>query len=276
MSRREATGVPAGAAEIEVEGVRLAVAREGRGPPVICLHAIAHGGGDFAPLASRIRDRFEVIRLDWPGHGRSGEDRQGPSPERYAELVAGVVARLGLGRPILIGCSIGGAAAILYARDHPVAGLALCDPGGLVEVDATVARVCGMFASVFAAGERGAWWFGAVYAAYYRWLVLPTPAARDQRRRIIAAGREMAGQLRQAWAGFGRPTADIRAIAQGLDVPVWFAWARDDRVIPLSRCQPAIAGMKRATVTVFPGGHAAFLEQPDDFAAGFAAFADAL
>lgn len=50
------------------------------------------------------------------------------------------LTQLQIEKPILIGCSIGGAAAILYARDHPVAGLVLCDPGGLVQVDATVAR----------------------------------------------------------------------------------------------------------------------------------------
>ncbi|WP_304190511.1 alpha/beta fold hydrolase [Phenylobacterium aquaticum] len=273
MSRREAVGVPAGSMMIVVDGVSLAVAREGRGPAVVCLHAIGHGGGDFASLAQRIGDRFEVIRIDWPGHGRSGEDRTGPSPARYAQLLAGLLDQLSLARPILVGCSIGGAAAITFARDHAVAGLVLCDPGGLVEVDATVARFCGLFAAFFRAGERGAWWYGAAYGAYYRWLVLPARAARVQRRRIIAAGREMAGQLRRAWEGFGRPGADLRAVAAALDAPVWFAWARDDRVIPLSRCRPAIKAMKHAQVTVFPGGHAAFLEQPDAFAAGFRAFA---
>ena len=36
-----------------VDGVRLAVAREGKGPPVICLHAIGHGGGDYEAFAAR-------------------------------------------------------------------------------------------------------------------------------------------------------------------------------------------------------------------------------
>jgi pimeloyl-ACP methyl ester carboxylesterase len=47
-------------------------------------------------------------------------------------------------------------------------------------------------------------------------------------------------------------------------------------VIPLGYCKPAIARMKRGSLTVFKGGHAPFLEQPDAFAAGFAAFAEGL
>ena len=273
---RQATGVPEDAARIEVEGVSLAVARTGQGVPVICLHAIGHGGGDYAAFAARMADRFEVIVVDWPGHGRSGEDHQPLSPARYAELVAGLTARLGLERPILVGCSIGGAAAILYAKDHPVRGLVLCDPGGLAEVNGVTRRFCGLFARVFAAGERRARWFGAAYGAYYGLLVLPGRAATAQRRRIVACGYEMAGKLREAWEGFGRPEADIREVAWSLAVPVWFAWARSDRVIPLGFCQPAIDRMQRAVVSTFPGGHAAFLEQPGAFAEGFADFAEAL
>ncbi len=276
MGMRQATGVPEGSPMIEVEGVALAVARAGRGPPVVCLHAIGHGGGDYEAFARRMADRFEVIRVDWPGHGRSGEDALPLSPARYAELLAGLLDRLGVERPILVGCSIGGAAAILYAQAHPVRGLVLCDPGGLVAVNATTRRFCGVFARFFAAGARRAWWFGAAYGAYYRLLVLPSRAAAAQRRRIVACGYEMAGKLEEAWTGFGQPEADIRDAAWSLDAPVWFAWSKGDRVIPLSFCQPAIDRMRRAGVSTFPGGHAAFLEQPDAFAEGFADFAEAL
>lgn len=276
MSNRETIGVPAGSIELEVDGVRLAVAREGSGPAVICLHAIGHGGGDFESLASAIKHRFEVIRIDWPGQGRSGIDTKPLSPTRYAELLAGVVDRLKIHDPIIIGNSIGGAAALLYAHNHPVRALVLCDTGGLVEVTPTVRRFCRLFERFFAAGARGAWWFPTAFRAYYRFVVLPTPAAAEQRERIIAAGRELAPILREAWAGFGRPEADIRSIAKSLDVPVWFAWGGKDKVIPLAACLPCIETMKHASLTKFDAGHAAFLEQADTFTQEFLKFADGL
>ena len=151
--------------------------------------------------------------------------------------------------------------------------LVVCDSGGLVAVDATVRRICGAFERFFAAGARGAPWFKAAYALYYRYIVLPSPAAAEQRSRIIAAGYESAEVLRQAWHNFGQPEADIRAELRGLTVPVWFAWARHDRVIPLSFCRPAIDAAQRGSLTTFDAGHATFLEQPDAFAEGFLAFA---
>ena len=259
--------------QIEVDGVSLTVDRVGRGEPVLCLTAIGHDAHDFDALAKLVGDRFELFRVEWPGHGRSGEDSKPVSATRYAELVDGLVARLGLSRPLIIGNSIGGAAAILHACRHPVRGLVLCDSGGLIEIDRTVQRFCGAFERFFAAGERGVGWYGPAFALYYR-LVLPAPAAKAQRRRIVAAGRRSAPVLRQAWASFGRPEADLRAAAAQIDAPIWVAWARRDRVIPLKACRPAIERLRHVTLTEFDAGHSAFLEQPDAFARGFLEFVD--
>jgi pimeloyl-ACP methyl ester carboxylesterase len=271
MSCREAIGVPAGSALVEIDAVRLAVAREGKGHPVVCLHAIGHGSGDFAAFADAVKDRFEVIRVDWPGQGGSGPDREPASPARYAALLGKLLDRLGVIEPIIIGNSIGGAAAILHAARHPVRALVLCDSGGLVPVNALTRSFCGLFHRFFAGGARGAWWYRPLFALYYR-MVLPMPAAAEQRRRIVAASVELAPLLAQAWASFGRPEADIRASAEALDAPIWFAWGRRDKVIPLSQCRPCIDRMKTATLTVFDAGHAAFLEQPVAFAEGLLAF----
>jgi len=273
MNLRQAAGLPAEAETVEACGVRLAVHRKGSGPAIVCLHAIGHGGRDFEVFATAMQDHFEVIRIDWPGHGRSGPDVQPARAERYAELLGVVLDKLGIRDPIIVGNSIGGAAAIVYASRHPVRALVLCDSGGLVEVNRTLRAFCGIFVRYFTAGERGAWWFGPAFRAYYRFIVLPALAATDQRRRIVEAGYELAGTMREAWEGFRQPDADIRGIATSLQVPVWIAWARKDRVIPLSVCMPCIAKMRNAGVTRFDAGHAAFLEQPEEFAREFRNFA---
>jgi 4,5:9,10-diseco-3-hydroxy-5,9,17-trioxoandrosta-1(10),2-diene-4-oate hydrolase len=189
-------------------------------------------------------------------------------------LLGLVIDRLGLVRPILLGNSIGGAAAIRHAARHPVRALILCDSGGLVAVNGLTRFFCGLFRRFFAAGARGAWWYPGMFARYYR-IVLPMPAAAEQRARIIAAGSELAPVLVEAWASFAQPEADIRALAEALDIPVWIAWARRDKVIPLSQCRPCIDRMKAATLALFEAGHAAFLEQPEAFLDGLLGFLDA-
>ena len=79
--------------------------------------------------------------------------------------------------------------------------------------------------------------------------------------------------LRRAWQSFGHPSSSLIDLAVSLDAPIWVAWARSDRTIPLKYCLAAIRRLKKATLTQFEGGHTPFLEQPDAFAAAFLNFA---
>ena len=269
---------PVSGRTIGVDGVRLAYDDEGEGPVVLCLHSIAHGASDYAPLRARLGERFRVVALDWPGHGRSDEDRVPASAARYAEIVERFADALGLRGVAVIGNSIGGAVAIRLAARRPdlVRALVLADAGGLDRVDLTVRLASRAMARFFAAGARGARWYPRAFALYYG-AVLSAPAASAQRARIVAASREMAPRLAEAWRSFGQPDADLRALAARLACPVLVAWAKRDRVLLLRRSRPAIRRIAGARLELFPGGHAPFLECPDEFARVLEGFlADAL
>lgn len=262
---RAALGAAPGT-EATIDGVRLTYDDEGVGPPIVCLHAIGHGASDFARLRARLRGRHRVIAVDWPGQGRSGEDRLAPTAGRYAELLAGLLDALGLDRVVLIGNSIGGAAALRYAASHPqrVSRLVLENPGGLDRPDRLARFVVGGMVRFFSAGVRKAWWYPSAFAAYYR-IVLPNRAAGAQRARIVRAAFETAPILRQAWRGFGDASADLRELIPAVGCPVLFAWAVRDRFVQLRRSLPSIRRFPRARLERFRAGHAAHLETPDAF-----------
>lgn len=265
-------GVPPGSPEIIVDGVRLAVASEGSGPPVICLHAIGHGARDFEAFAAGVRSGFQVVRIDWPGQGCSGRDREPPTPARYAQLLRGVVSRLGLESPVIVGCSIGGAAAIHYAARYPTRAIVLANSGGLAELTISNRRACLFISRIFAAGAQRAWWFGALFALYYRF-ILPSKAAWPQRRRIVRAGYETANTLSQAWAKFADTAeADQRQAAASLEIPVLVAWSMQDKINLFSAVRPTLKQMKHVRIAQFKGGHAAFLEQPQRFISEYLRF----
>jgi 4,5:9,10-diseco-3-hydroxy-5,9,17-trioxoandrosta-1(10),2-diene-4-oate hydrolase len=265
-SLRAALGAARPHRTVEVEGTVLAYDDEGAGPVVVCLHAIGHGASDFARLRTRLAATHRVVALDWPGHGHSAADRLPASAARYADLLARTLDALGIARAVLVGNSIGGAAAIRYAALHSerVRALVLENPGGLDRADRLARVVCGAMAAFFAAGARGAAWYPAAFAAYYR-LVLQRAPAAAQRARIVAAARELAPLLAEAWQSFAAPDADLRPLAPRLACPVLVAWATRDRFVQLRRSLPAIRRIPHAQVERFAAGHAAHLETPDAF-----------
>jgi 4,5:9,10-diseco-3-hydroxy-5,9,17-trioxoandrosta-1(10),2-diene-4-oate hydrolase len=272
---RAALGARTPERHVVVDGVRLAFDDEGSGPVLLCLHAIGHGARDFERLRARFRSRCRVIALDWPGQGRSGADSRPASAARYAELLRGFVDALGLGDVVVLGNSIGGAAAIRFAAERPgqTRGLVLVDSGGLDRVDPLARLFTRAMTAFFAAGARGARWFPWAYRRYYA-LVLPGRAAREQRERIVACAGEVAPILVEAWRSFGEPAADTRALAASLRCPVFVAWAKQDRVIQLGRNRRAIGAIPGVRFETFPGGHAPFLECPEAFEASLEGFLD--
>ncbi len=181
-------------------------------------------------------------------------------------------------RPVLIGNSIGAAAAIVFAAAHPqrVRGLVLENPGGLAATDDRAARLAlRAMVAFFTAGRRRAWWFPATFALYYR-SVLQRRAAGTQRRRIVASAYEIAPILEEAWRSFGAPEADLRALVAAVECPVLFAWASRDQVVSLARSRAAIERFPQARLERFPAGHAPHLETPEALEAAVERFLAAL
>jgi 4,5:9,10-diseco-3-hydroxy-5,9,17-trioxoandrosta-1(10),2-diene-4-oate hydrolase len=194
---------------------------------------------------------------------------------RYADLLAGFLDAVRVERAVLVGNSIGGAAALQHAAARPdrVHALVLENPGGLAPVDDPAARaVLGLMARFFAAGARGARWYPWAFAAYYRTSVLGGRTARAHRARIVAAAPESAPVLAEAWRSFARPEADLRGLAARIACPVLFAWAVRDRFVSLARSLPAIRRFPQARVERFRATHAAHLETPAAFETALDAF----
>jgi len=253
---------------VDADSSTIAIRRWGKGPPIVCLHAIGHGARDFELLAERISEVHEVIALDWPEQGRSPPDGQAPRANHYARIARKVISELDLDRPIVLGNSIGGAAAIELAYEDPalVRGLVLCSPGGLIKQNTLTRFIIRRMVGFFNAGANNASWYGSAFKAYYSRLVLPKRSAKAQRERIIRAGYHLAPVLSSAWSGFAEETADLRSKIKEIDVPIWYGWAKSDHIVSWRASKAAAKKAPKCSVTLFRGGHAPFLEDPDRFA----------
>ncbi|PWI45806.1 alpha/beta fold hydrolase [Streptomyces sp. ICBB 8177] len=105
---------------IDAGGIRLAcrVSGDPGGPPVVLLHALGEDGSDWTAVAEELGRRHRVFTPDLRGHGRS--DRPGQYAfELMRDDLGALLDALRLERPTLVGHSMGGVVAYLYAAKHP-------------------------------------------------------------------------------------------------------------------------------------------------------------
>lgn len=135
----------------------------GQGTPLLLMHGLTRNAADFGALAERLAGRYRVVVPDQRGRGRSQND---PVPANYVPLtycgdMLGLIARLGLDRPVLFGTSMGGLMAMVMGSMAPqnYRGLVLNDVGPVVE-PAGLARIASY---VGAASDVTDWASAAAY-----------------------------------------------------------------------------------------------------------------
>src|SRR3954467_11401593 len=92
------------------------------GTPLVLLHGLTFDRRMWDPVLAALPAGRPALALDLPGHGASpGIEGRGLAP--VAEAVHASVRAAGLERPIVVGHSIGGPIAGIYASQHDVAGV---------------------------------------------------------------------------------------------------------------------------------------------------------
>jgi pimeloyl-ACP methyl ester carboxylesterase/DNA-binding winged helix-turn-helix (wHTH) protein len=223
------------------DGVRLAYAVAGEGPPLVrAANWMTHLGYDIeSPVWKHwvrdLSDKHRFIRYDERGCGLSDWDATEFSFDDWVADLESVVEALGLERFPLLGVSQGGAVAVAYAARHPerVSHLVLCgayargravratgdDEKRAAALDLELARVGWgrddpAFRQVFAAqfqpdGTRSDW------------------AAFDQLQRRTTSPENAVRFLEE----FGR--IDVRDLARDVTCRTLIMHSRDDHRVPL-------------------------------------------
>jgi pimeloyl-ACP methyl ester carboxylesterase len=259
---------------VVVRGLRLATAvntvpREHlRRLPLVVLPAANCTWRDYLPILERFAPERRVLALDWPGFGAS--DRPAPgefaySAEGFAQLLGPWLDGLGIGRAVLLGNSVGGAAAVLHALARPerVAGLALVSPGGFTP--ASLARTA-------ACRALGTPW---ILRRVEPWLTsLSLGPANPATRAIVAAHRAQRGTAgyqasiaayAALWRSFDAPAADLAPQARAVRARAMVMRGALDPIISAADARRAAQslGEQGAFEVVLPdAGHLPFLQQP--------------
>jgi pimeloyl-ACP methyl ester carboxylesterase len=105
---------------------RVFVEEAGSGIPLLCLHTAGADSRQYRHLMNdeEIAGRFRIVSFDMPYHGRSTPPdgwwlkRYRLTTASYPNIIRLVWRELGLDRPVVLGCSMGGAIVLKLAAEY--------------------------------------------------------------------------------------------------------------------------------------------------------------
>jgi pimeloyl-ACP methyl ester carboxylesterase len=109
------------------QATRLAYELEGAGAPVVFLHGLTFDRRSWRPIIERLGGSVLSIAVDLPAHGESRE-----APAQFEQVPArlhDLLVSLAVERPIVVGHSMSGGLACLYASAYPTRGVVVVDNG---------------------------------------------------------------------------------------------------------------------------------------------------
>lgn len=119
--------------DVEANGIRVHYTRTGGdNPPLVLAHGVTDDGLCWTPVAAAFAADYDVIMVDARGHGRSDAPENGYDPATQAADLHGVIAALGLHKPIVLGHSMGAGTTLVLAGSYPDVprAIVLEDPRG--------------------------------------------------------------------------------------------------------------------------------------------------
>lgn len=258
--------------------------RPGAEPAVVLLHGLPGTAEDFEEVTPLIRGH-RTIAIDRPGFGYS---TGGYFPfDRQLQAVHELIARLHLGRPVLVGHSYGGTISLGYAERHPsdVHGLVLVDAaaGRCPRHDTTFTRLQAHFIQVIELPVISQL-AGATFSQLLRTVssepeekeaFYPVPADPKHRNRVLAVTLKH-GNL-EAYAGeilvANREIEGVNRGLASLHVPTVVIQGTQDKLVKPQCGRSIAASVPGARLEMVPGGHMAPYTHPAAVAAAATALA---
>lgn len=253
---------------IQVNGVDVDYLLRGEGEPVILLHGLAADKDHWNRFASELSNEYAVYAPDLPGFGHNhSEIYQDYSIQGQVRWLHQFASELGLDSFHLVGNSMGGTVAGLYAACHPnqVKSLYLLAPAGVDSPNSELfTRVEAGKPNPLFVTEDGA--FDEVLDfLFYETPYIPdavmtyhTANARSRREHFREIFFDLYDYQKQV---------TLDDVIEGLQVPVKIVWGKEDRVLHPQGGVVLVDHIEDAQLHVLKEtGHLPMLEKPQEVA----------
>jgi pimeloyl-ACP methyl ester carboxylesterase len=248
---------PAATSFVESAGIRLEVARVGRGRPLLLLHG-EEALELEAPFLDRLAAERELIIPSPPGFGRSERPDWVSAPDDIAYVYLELMDRLGLSGMDVLGCSLGGWMALEMATKDTGAfsRMLLVAPYG-VRFDA--AEACEI---------ADLWMLHPATVAKFKWFD-PAKGVRDYKAMPEAAlavvARNNESFARFCWEPYMH-NPKLKHRLRRVKTKTLLVWGENDGIVTPAYGRALAERVPGATMAVIArAGHYPHLEHPSTF-----------
>jgi 3-oxoadipate enol-lactonase len=249
--------------KMNIGGVDIQYDDRGQGPAVLFLHAFPLSLGMWDGQQS-LAPQFRVVRFDARGFGGTEPGDAVLTMARIADDAAILIERLRLGPVVLVGCSMGGYAALAFAQKHAslLRGLVLVDTrAGADSHEARKGRG-DLAAKVMKEGPK------AALDAFLPKVVGET--TKTSRADVVARVKDMILATQPQGISDGlhglatRP--DSTPFLREISAPTLVICGEEDVITPQAEAEILHKGIKGAELVMIPkSGHLPSMETPEAF-----------
>ena len=246
-----------------------------RGETILMIHGFSANKDNWLRFARHFTQRYHVIALDLPGFGDSDRPAGSYDVGTQAERLESFIKTLELGKVHLVGNSMGGHIAGLFAARYPnqVRSLALFDSGGV-----KAPKPSELF-RLIESGQpnplvvRRAEDFERMLAFVF---VEPPPLPNSVKAYLAEKSLANQAHYDEVFRQLRERYIPLEPELPRIEAPTLLLWGDRDRVLDPSSIEVMKPLLKRPTVVIMENcGHAPMLERPEETALHYQAFLDA-
>ena len=221
-------------------------------PTIVFLHGLGGSQATWQLVLGELADRYRLVAIDLPGHGRSSAGEADYSVAGHAAAVAAALTSMGLKGAVIVGHSLGGAVALTIAHDHAglVSSLVLINSAGLG--DGISSEL-----TTLMAGPAGTATARGLLELFYtdQRLVADRAVADMAATQTDAAWAAQQATAHAAFAG-DKQRVDLLPRMPEISIPTLILWGDQDRVLSMADGVAMLTVIPDATMKVLAGiGH---------------------
>lgn len=246
---------------VDVDGNSIRYLEAGSGSSILLLHGLGGYADKWGSVIDSLAASHHVIAPDMIGSGLSDKPVTDYTPRFYMEFVRRFVESTKLKRPHMVGASLGGHVAALFAATYynRISRLVLVSPAGIMKTSTPALDTY-------------------IMAALY-----PRPGSASHALNLMeGSGRETSTTLASSFVeNMLRPNAkmafmssllcfknasDITPHLKKIAVPTLLLWGHDDPIIPVSYAPRFVASISNCKFIGLEGcGHTPYVQYPEKF-----------